>query len=139
MTEEIMLETLKNWNFLKNRIQTLNKKLNEKSFKVTASMSGDVRVPTGYNETSKIEAFCFSRLKLIDERDEIMRKMNLCTAAYNKTALIPIERVVIGVTMREESLLELAKKLNMPQAKIYRIRNRAIKKMLETLQNEALN
>lgn len=139
MTEESMLETLKNWAFFKQRIEELNKKLSSKSFKITASMSGEVRGPTGYNETSKIESFCFSRLKIIGERDEIIKKMNQCTTAYNNTSLLPIERVTIGATIRAESLLTLANKLNMPQAQIYRIRKRAIKKMCNTLQNGVIN
>lgn len=136
MTEETLLETLKDWEVLKERLKTLNEQLQEKTFKVTATMSSDVKVMSGYSEVSKLESFCFSRMKITDERDEILRKLNACISAFKKSNLLPIEKLTITATVRKESLLDIAKKSNVSQAGIYRIRKKAIKKMLKTMQNE---
>ncbi len=137
-SEEQLLETLKNWNFLKGYIKRLESKLEEKDYKITTSYSDTKSFSSGLS-VSKVETYCFSRYEDINELKSVKRKMDLCIEAYHTANLTKEERLTIYYTCAGKSLLELAKSLGMAQARIYRIRKKAVKKMYFKIQNGVKN
>lgn len=134
-SEEMLLETLKDWQFLLNRLSKLKDNIKEKEYRITPTLSDTKVFVIGAN-SSKVENFCLSRMKITDEIDEINRKMKLCCKAYKQAYLTDDEKVTICYTVKGLSLRQLSKSKNISQAKIYRIRNKAVKKMFSVLQNE---
>lgn len=134
-SEEMLLETLKDWQFLLNRLSRLKDNIKEKEYRITPTLS-DAKVFVIGANSSKVETFCFSRMKITDEIDEINRKMKLCCKAYKQADLTKDEKIVIRYTVKGLSLRQLSKSKNIAQAKIYRIRDKAVKKMFSAIQNE---
>lgn len=137
-SEAILLDTLKNWNYLKGYIKRLEISLQESDYKITTSYSDTKCFSSGMN-VSKVESYCFSQLETKNEIRDIKKRMELCRWAYRTTDMTEEERLTIYYTKTGKSLLQLSKHLNVAQAKIYRIRDRAVKKMFLKIQNGANN
>ena len=137
-TEETLLETLKDWEYLKKNLKRLRNSLQEKSYKITTSYSEASSFSSGLSH-SKVETYVFSIMGIKDEIKEIETTIKMCTTAYKKANLTYEERLTIDYTRSGRSLLRLSRKLNMAQAKIYRIRDRAVKKMFLAIQKEVKN
>lgn len=133
-SERELLDTLKDWKMLRKNLMRLKDRIDELEFRITPTLSHD-KVFVNGSAASKIETYCFSRMKIIDERDAILKKMKACIRAYNDADLTEDEQLAIRYTCSGKSLLELSRKKNMAQARIYRIRARAIKKMFIEIQN----
>lgn len=134
-TEEKLLETLKCWRFLTKQLERLTNTMEEQEYRITPTLS-DTKVFMVGLASSQVENFCFSRMEITDQIDSIKRKMNMCKKAYQSANLTEEEKVTIRYTCSGRSLRELAINKGMAQAKIYRIRNRAVKKMFAEIQNE---
>ena len=131
----MLLETLKDWKYLNNQLARLKSKIQEKECKITATFS-DAKVFVSGNSSSKVEDLCFERMEITNEIEAIRKRMNMCRKAYAEANLTEDEKSVIKCICAGNSLLELSKKRKIAQARIYRIRGRAIKKMFVVIQNE---
>ena len=134
-TEEKLLETLKCWQLLIKQLERLMSSIEEQEYRITPILS-DTKVFMVGLASSQVENFCFSRMEITDEIDSIKRKMNMCKKAYQTANLTEEEKTVIRYTCSGKSLRELARNKGIAQARIYRIRNRAVKKMFAEIQNE---
>lgn len=134
-TEEKLLETLKCWRFLAKQLERLTNTMEEQEYRITPTLS-DTKVFMVGLASSQVENFCFSRMEITDQIDSIKRKMNMCKKAYQTANLTEEEKTTIRYTCSGKSLRELAQNKGMAQARIYRIRNRAVKKMFAEIQNE---
>ena len=135
-SEATLLETLKNWNYLKSYIRRLEISLQESDYKITTSYS-DTKCFSSGMSVSKVESYCFSQLETKTEIRDIKRRMEQCSWSYRAANLTKEERLTIYYTCTGKSLLQLSKSLNVSQAKIYRIRDKAVKKMYLKIQNGA--
>ena len=113
-SEEMLLETLKDWQFLLNRLSKLKDNIKEKEYRITPTLSDTKVFVIGANSS----------------------KVKLCCKAYKQANLTDDEKLVICCTVRGLSLRQLSKSKNIAQAKIYRIRDKAVKKMFLAIQNE---
>lgn len=134
-TEEKLLETLKCWRLLTRQLERLKGNVQEKDYRITPTLS-ETKVFVIGTATSQVESFCFSRMEITDEIESITRKMNSCKKAYKNAGLTEDEKTTIRYTCAGKSLRELARNKGMAQARIYRIRNRAVKKMFAEIHNE---
>lgn len=137
-TEAMILDTLLDWRYLQRTIVRLRNTLDEKTYKVTTNYSDTKAFSSGMTN-SKVESFCLSRLETEAKIDNIQRKLDLCRMAYQRATLTQAERKTILYTVAGKSLVQLAKELGIAQARIYRIRKRAIRKMYIEIQNEGKN
>ena len=133
-TEKQILETLKDWQFLINRLERLKTDLREQEFRITPTLS-DAKVFVVGSNVSKVESFCFSRMKIKNEIELISRKLKACKDAYNEADLTQLEKLTVSYTCHGKSLRRLSKRENISQATIYRIRDRAVKKMALKIRN----
>ena len=134
-TEAMLLDTLKDWRYLQRSIARLRNTLDEKTYKVTTDYS-DVKAFSSGLSNSKVENYCLARLETEAKIDDIQQKLDLCRTAYQRAALSQEEKKTILYTVAGKSLVQLARELGMAQARIYRIRDRAVRKMCTEIQNE---
>ena len=133
-TEAMLLETLKDWRFLQRSIVRLRNTLDEKTYKVTTDYSDAKAFSSGLSN-SKVENYCLARLETEAKIEDIQRQLDLCRMAYQRAALTEEERKTILYTVAGKSLVPLARELEMAQARIYRVRDRAVRKMFLVTQN----
>lgn len=135
-TEKELLETLQNWQVHKIKIAQLEADLEEKCYGVTTSYSDACSFSSG-TVSSKLENYAFSVIEIKNEIREIKDKMKLCINAFNKAELSKLEKLAVQYTCTGKSLLQLSKDFNLAQARIYRIRDRAVRKMYIEIRNGA--
>lgn len=134
--EKELLETLKDWQFWKKEIARLKVDLKSQEYRITTSFSEAKCFPSGMT-VSKVENYALLVTEIKDEIDSIKNRLLQCVRAYDKADLTKLERLTISYTCSRKSLLQLSKDLGMAQARIYRIRDRAVKKMYIEIRNEA--
>ena len=134
-SEAKLLETLKDWKILQMDLIDLEQKLDSKIYKITTSYSEVKCFSSGMN-VSRLENFCLERLELEEKIDSIKKRLKECSEAYRNAGLTDKEKITVRYTIANRSLLQLSRELGIAQAKIYRIRAKAVKKMYLWLQNE---
>lgn len=134
-SEEMLLETLKDWRYLNKKLARLKEREQERGLTMTSTMSHTKTFVIGRG-ASQVESFYFAQIELARKIEELEDLLKSCQQAYKKADLTHDERLAIQYTCNGKSLRELAGKLEMAQARIYRIRDRAVRKMFIEIQNE---
>lgn len=129
INEATLLKKLKDWDLLELSIREAKERIEENTYRITACAS---QTPSsGGSGNGKLENYCISLIKNKERLERLIKFRNSVLTALNKSGLTDVERKTIVYTSLRRSLLSIAKKNNISQAGIYRVRDKAIKKMCD--------
>lgn len=127
--ERELLQNLKDYMILKTDVESLTEKLRSAEYKTTATY-GNTGGSGGYGG-SKVESFS---IRVMESRRELIRKRNLIDSidmAIENAELSKREKELIVLTMGGLSLSSYARQKNIYKSHVYKIRDRALKKMVD--------
>lgn len=129
ISEATLLKKLKDWDLLELSIREAKDRIEENTYRITACSS---QTPSsGGSGNGKLENYCISLMKNKERLERLVKFRDSVILALYKADLNDVERKTIIYTSIRRSLLDVARKNDISQAGIYRVRDRAVKKMCD--------
>lgn len=133
--ENRLYETIKDFVYIRNRIADIRLRLAECSYKVTTSYSLTGGCSGGF--TSKVENAAIKELRLRGELEALMKEEADVTDALRNGGLTRREYGLVEGMMCGYSLAEYGRMNGLYISHVYKIRDKALRKMAVYLQNRA--
>lgn len=127
--EQQVFEFLKDWKMHLNDIRKQEERLLENYYKISPNYSNEGGGTGNGSTYNKLENYCIKRVSSMQELDKKKNQIYAYETAINHAQLTAVEFDTIELTKKGQSLLCLIHKYEIPQAKVYRIRLNAIKKI----------
>ena len=136
------LERINDYPIILSDIEQLKRKLNQSSYKVTASYGLTGGGGSGHNNSSKVEAFAIRHAQLEAELREKEALITLLDRAIDNAGMTQRERELILCMMGGYTLSSYARQKNIYKSHVYKIRDAALKKIVRyitEIQNDVCN
>jgi hypothetical protein len=130
MREKDLIATLRDWLFISKRIGILRDRLAAHNYSITACYSATGGSLGGGVATSEVERYCITRAKIVDELNSLEETITSVSEALKIAKLSLIERELITGVMNGRSMTSIAKENGIYISRVYKIRDRAIRKIL---------
>lgn len=137
--ERWWLDRILDYSLIVADVEQLTNKLNQNSYKVTASYGLTGGGASGHNNASKVEDFAIKHAQLEAELKEKQAVISLLDTAIANASMTQREKELITCIMNGYTLSSYARQRNIYKSHIYKIRDNAVKKIVQyikTLQNE---
>lgn len=131
--ERRLCEAIKDHRFTCNRISDILTRLRERGYKITPSYSLTAGCKGGFS--SKVESAALRELRDLDELERLQRECFDVMDAYNNAGLPPDEAWLVDCMMQGYTLAECARIRGWYISHVYKIRDKALQKMVFYLQN----
>ena len=132
ITKNELKAVLRDWQLLLTRLNELQERIKSHCYTVTPRYSAEV-AGNGGMVTSKVERYYITRAQIQAELESLERIVLRVSAAINKAGLTSRERELTASTMNGRSLSSYAKEKNIYKTHVYKIRDRALSKILNAL------
>ena len=129
MTKQELLDLLQNYNYYIARIKELNEDLCKMTYKVTPTY-GNLAAGTCSGNDSKVEKFSVRSCELQKKKQKAEQYINYITFLIDKSGLSERERAVMWWIAKNGNLQAYARRENIKKDNIYKIRDRAINKII---------
>lgn len=126
--EAMLYEIMQDFTYYENRAKEIRKRLESRSYKITASFSLTGGIG-GNGFTSKVETAAIEELKLLGELAEIEKKKDIVFSAMRKASLTKTEQGIADCIMAQQDLSAFARNNGIYSSYVYKIRDRMLKKM----------
>ena len=129
--EKELLNCLRNAEATYRRIKELEEKIASKSYKITPSYGSVGSFGGGGRRTSQIETYVETMLELKDELDICKERLKVIQAVKDCGVLSEEESRLLEWLQLGGKLSDYAKDNGIYQSKVYKIRDKALKKVLD--------
>jgi hypothetical protein len=130
-SEKKVIEIIRNWQLRKERIEILKRKIESHSYKVTTEISLAPGRAKGLN-ISQVEQFSINMINYKKRLEMLILETKLYELIFNQADLSKTERDLIKSMVLGMNPINFARINNIiPNYKIYKIQNSAVKKLLE--------
>lgn len=138
--EKNLLRLIKNYRYYQVRLEETDEELKSKTYKITPSYGSTGGGGGGKNTHSKVESFVEKAVKLKRAAEDYRRKIERVEAALNCPELTVMERRTLYWIASGERLAGLAERDGIYISRIYKIRDKALRKALRgrKTQNEGI-
>ena len=133
--EDSILTMISNYVYYHKELVDLEERLREKCFKMTASYGG-----VGHSTAivNQVESYCISRYKLKESIGKYKRKLALCDQLLELPVLTEREREILIACRDGRCLLEYSRANGVCKSYVYKIRDRAIKKIAKYVRSKSI-
>lgn len=133
--ERRLYEAIKDHRFTCNRISEIIERIAERGYKITPSYSLTAGCKGGFS--SKVETAALRELRDLDELERLKKERYDVLDAFNNAGLPKEEKWLVDCMMQGYSLAECARIHGWYISHVYKIRDKALQKMVVYLQNRA--
>ena len=136
MTEQEILSTIKNYQYIDATRRELEEQLETIVYKVTATY-GDAAGGTSSGFSSKVERVAINREKLLAKIRRKELELRRIKRLIESSGLDATEQAVLWTVAKCGNLRRYARDNKLCKSYVYKIRDRAVKKIASKLQNVA--
>lgn len=134
-SEKDLLRLIKRYNFNQVRLAETEERLESRNYKITPSYSGMGGGSGGKDSHSKVEDYAVKTLKLKQAAAEYRRQIKKAEAALNCPELSVLERRLLHWIAAGERPAGFAEREGIYISRVYKIRDKALRKALRSAQN----
>lgn len=129
MTKKDILEILQNYNYYNARLADIQEQIESMCFKVTATYGNLAPSVSGY-PTNKVEKYGDKVYMLSKKEETIKRKIDIITKLIENSGLDEQEKGVIWWVAKNGKLQAYARRERIGKDNVYKIRDRALNKII---------
>lgn len=134
LTESHKYESAERWRMLNSKIENLEKRIESRTFGVTASYSHD-KTFSLMSPKSKVEQFSLGEIEDKDELKLLTEIRNGCIRAFKECKLSTLERELLPQLAYGHTIpSEFARKHGIYTSYVYKIRDRGVKKIQDEIE-----
>lgn len=138
MTEKELVRKIRSYSFIETIKNELQRQIDSLVYRTTSANSPENPAQTN-TVSSKVETYVLDRLDLERKRDARQRELNEIWGLIHNSGLDAEEVEVLWCISQRESLAAYARSKRMYRSRVYKVRDRALKKVCAMLQNEGKN
>jgi hypothetical protein len=133
--EKDLLVKIKSYLLIEEDVKKLSKRLKSSEYTLTPAYKSDGSGFSGFSKNSKVENLATKRLEIQRQLNEKIFWLRKIDDAIEKAGLTKKERDLIECTIKGWSLSSYARQKNIYKSHVYKIRDRALKKMVKWIDN----